>query len=238
MPPFLHSNIGLNSVIGCQKTSFCIPNVPISPKTLVCPATRCIPEESCAACDLLTLISKRVMWSWPLNNDERRWSSPSRIALAWHSTDGGLQCREGARGTPRLNVHNLAKPCSCIVTHFSKTVATQFAPPLHNALLVASWLTPPLIVPHLSSLARTTRERIGDCPPLVTHWPYPLSPTSTVQTFEFRGTLIFAQADLNFFMQKFGAYSQNSEKFYCLRQVHLAENLLQATHTQNREKTT
>ena len=27
-------------------------------------------------------------------------------------------------------------------------------------------------------------------------------------------------------------------KFYCLRQVHLAENLLQATHTQNREKTT
>ena len=27
-------------------------------------------------------------------------------------------------------------------------------------------------------------------------------------------------------------------KFYCLRQVHLAENLLQATHTQNRVKTT
>ena len=34
---------------------------------------------------------------------------------------------------------------------------------------------------------------------------------STVQTFEFRGTLIFAQADLNFFMQKFCAYGQNSE---------------------------
>ena len=27
-------------------------------------------------------------------------------------------------------------------------------------------------------------------------------------------------------------------KFYCLRQVHLAENLPQATHTQNRVKTT
>ena len=27
-------------------------------------------------------------------------------------------------------------------------------------------------------------------------------------------------------------------KFYCLRQFHLAENLLQTTHTQNREKTT
>ena len=34
----------------------------------------------------------------------------------------------------------------------------------------------------------------------------------TVQTFEFCGTLIFAQADLKFFMQKFCAYSQNSEK--------------------------
>ena len=28
------------------------------------------------------------------------------------------------------------------------------------------------------------------------------------------------------------------EKFYCLQQVHLAENLLQAKHTQIREKTT
>ena len=28
------------------------------------------------------------------------------------------------------------------------------------------------------------------------------------------------------------------EKFYCLRQVHLAENLPQATHTQKRLKTT
>ena len=28
------------------------------------------------------------------------------------------------------------------------------------------------------------------------------------------------------------------QKFYCLRQLHLAENLLQATHTQNRVKTT
>ena len=27
-------------------------------------------------------------------------------------------------------------------------------------------------------------------------------------------------------------------KFFCLRQVHLAENLPQATHTQNRVKTT
>ena len=41
--------------------------------------------------------------------------------------------------------------------------------------------------------------------------------STTVQTFEFRGTLIFAQADLNFFMQKFCAYSQNSEKliYFC-----------------------
>ena len=28
------------------------------------------------------------------------------------------------------------------------------------------------------------------------------------------------------------------EQFYCLRQAHLAENLRQATHTQNRVKTT
>ena len=28
------------------------------------------------------------------------------------------------------------------------------------------------------------------------------------------------------------------QKFYCLRQVHLAENLPQATHAQNRVKTT
>ena len=33
-------------------------------------------------------------------------------------------------------------------------------------------------------------------------------------------------------------YVLRTNKFYCLRQVHLAENLFQATHTQNREKTT
>ena len=31
---------------------------------------------------------------------------------------------------------------------------------------------------------------------------------------------------------------KNLQKFYCLRQVHLAENLPQATQTQNRVKTT
>ena len=37
----------------------------------------------------------------------------------------------------------------------------------------------------------------------------------------------------------FAQWPENPEgKFYCLRQVHLAENLLQATHIQNREKTT
>ena len=40
---------------------------------------------------------------------------------------------------------------------------------------------------------------------------------NTVQTFEFRGTLIFAQADWNLFIQKFCTYSQNSEKliYFC-----------------------
>ena len=35
-----------------------------------------------------------------------------------------------------------------------------------------------------------------------------------------------------------GDWAMHRSKFYCLRQVHLAENLPQATHTQNRVKTT
>ena len=55
---------------------------------------------------------------------------------------------------------------------------------------------------------RTAVRGAGDACPFFSH---------TGQTFEFRGTLTFAQVGLNFFMQKFCAYGQNLEKliYFC-----------------------